>query len=246
MEDGLHAITNLELIDFLRSAIPVNTVELLAAISGTYYLRKTPALKSSKLLVLFLWLVVFVELIGAYPVIAYFTEYRYLPVKGTFFEGNYWLYNPFIILSFTFYIYYFRSYVKNKLWRNTLNYLIYGYVVFSIINLIASDIYLNGYSKFSTIVGSLLVFLSIVVFYFEILKSDVLLNLQRFLPLYISVGILVFNFCITPIDIFSEYFESENTFYVSLKTNIYLFANIFLYSTYIVGFIICSRKMKSY
>jgi len=149
-------------------------------------------------------------------------------------------------LSFTFYIYYFRSYVKNKLWRNTLNYLIYSYVVFSIINLMVSDIYLKGFSKFSTIVGSLLVFLTIVVFYFEILKSEVLLNLKRFLPLYISIGILIFNLCITPLDIFSEYFESENHFYVRFKANIYLFANIFLYSTYIIGFVICSRKKKSY
>lgn len=246
MEDGLHVIIRLELINFLKFAIPVTIIELLAAIAGTYYLSKTPDLKSSKLLVLFLWLIVLVELIGTYPAIAYFTEYSYLSVKGTFFEENYWLYNPFIILSFAFYVYYFRSYIKKGLWRKTFNYLIVSYVVFSILNLMVSDIYLKGFSKFSTIVGSLLVFSTVVVFYFEILKTDAILNLKRFLPLYISVGILVFNFCITPIDIFSEYFESKNHFYVRFKANIYLFANIFLYSTYIIGFIICSRKKKSY
>ncbi|MCW8981918.1 MAG: hypothetical protein OQJ83_11085, partial [Altibacter sp.] len=84
-----------------------------------------------------------------------------------------------------------------------------------------------------------------VLFYFELLRSDMLLQLKHFLPLYISAGVLVFNLCVTPIDIFSEYFKN-NTFLVELKVYVYLYANIFMYSSFIIGFIVCSKKKRSY
>jgi len=232
---------------YIISVIPINILELLAAIAGTYYLKKVAYLKSTKYLVIFLWITIFIELISSYPAIAYFSEYKYFSfIKDTPYENNYWLFNLFIIFSIVFYIYYFRSFLKGKNWKLLLKILSYLYVLSSIVNLLFTDIYFKGYSQFTTITGTLLLFLSIVVFYFELLKSDELLNIKRFLPLYISIGVLIFYLCITPINIFSEYFGGENNFYIQLKANVYLYANIFLYSTYILGFIICSNEKRSY
>jgi hypothetical protein len=227
--------------------LPTRALQLMAALAGTYFYIKVNSTKSTRNLVLFLWLVVIIEVLGLYTTIGYYSKYRYLSfIEHSFLVSNYWLYNPFIILSFVFYTWYFREHISDKRWRQVLKYLILIYTFLSTLNLIFSDVFLNGYSHFSTIAGTLLLILSITIFYFELLKSDVLLNLKHFLPLYISVGTLIFYLCITPVDIFSRYFKLGNYFFVYFRLNIYFYMNIFLYSTYILGFIICSRKKKSY
>lgn len=234
-------------LDFLRNVIPIHLVELLAAIAGTYYLRKVPSLKSTKYLVYFLWLTVIIEFIGAYPAIAYFSEYKYFTfVKETPFDDNYWIFNIYVIVSYIFYLYYFRSFLKSNILKVSFKYLMILYVLTSICYLFIDDVYFDRISEFSSIAGTLLLVFVVIAFYYELLKSDVLLNLLHFLPLYISVGVLIFHLCITPIDIFSEYYDEKNTFYVQLKANVYLYGNIFLYSIYTLGFLICSRKERSY
>ena len=223
-------------------------MELAAAIAGTYYLKKVPALRSTRYLVTFLWITVVVEFVSSYAPIAYFSNYDYFEfVKGTKFRQNYWLQNPYLILSFAFYVYYFRSFIRDKTWRVILKYLNIAYLFVSIGIFLFSNVYFSEYSQFSSVAGTLLLILCIAIFYFELLKSDALLNLKRFLPLYISIGILIFSLCITPIDIFSAYLkETVNPFFVTFKNYMYLYVNIFLYSTYILGFIVCSRKKRSY
>lgn len=122
----------------------------------------------------------------------------------------------------------------------------YLFIIATILNLVLSDVYFTSASQFTALTGTLFLFLTVVVFYFELLQSDVLLNLKRFLPMYISIGILIFNLCLTPVDIFSEYFAPENPFYNQLRANVYLYGNIFLYSTFILGFLICRKKKSSY
>jgi hypothetical protein len=72
------------------------------------------------------------------------------------------------------------------------------------------------------------------------------LNLKRFLPLYVSIGVMIFYLCVTPLSIFSDYFNSENSLFVKLQVHLILFSNIFMYSFFILGFYICSRKKKSF
>jgi hypothetical protein len=219
----------------------------MAAIAGIYYIKKVPSLKSTNYLVIFLWFTLGIEVICSYAPIAYFSKYKYFSfVEGTPFKDNYWIYNIYLIVSYVFYIYYFRFFIRQNLWRSLLKYLTYIFVVASVVSLFIGDVYFTGYSQISSIIGTLLLFLTVVVFYFELLKSDVLLNLKRFLPLYISVGILIYHLCITPIDIYSQYFAPENPIFNQLRANVYLYTNIFLYSTFILGFILCSRENRSY
>jgi len=237
----------LEFSDYLQNVIPIITLELLAVLAGAYYLRNVPALKSTKYLVVFLWITIFVELVCAYPAIAYFSDYKYFNfVKDTPFDDNYWIYNVYIIISYLFYIYYFRSFLKNKVLKVLFKYFMFFYFILAVGYLFLDNIFFNGISEFASITGTLLLVFVVVAFYFELLKSDVLLNLKHFLPLYISVGVLMFHLCITPIDIFTKYYQAQYPYFVQLKASVYLFANIFLYSTYILGFIVCSRKKRSY
>ena len=197
-------------------------------------------------LVIFLWITFFVEVIGAYAPIAYFSDYKYFSiVENTAFEDHKWLYNPYILYSYIFLPLYFVQLLRNQKWRFGLKAAIAVFGVSALLNLVFSGVYFESNALFTILVGTLLLIVCIILFYFELLQTDLILKLKKFLPMYISVGLMVFNLCVTPVDIFSEYFSEENTFFVKLHNAVYLYTNIFMYSLFAIGFIICSRKKTS-
>lgn len=237
----------MEFLDFYLSVIPIYIVELLAAIAGAFYLKKIPSLRSTKLLVLFLWITVFVELFATYPAIAGFSDFKYFGfIEDTKFYNNNWIFNIYAIGNFLFYTYYFRFYLKGKSLRLVTKYIAVAYAIASIGHLFFSDGLFSSVSQFSNIAGTLMLLSVIILFYLQLLKSDTILNLKHYLPFYISIGSLVYSLCITPVDIFFEFYSEKNYFFVQLKNYTYLFVNIFLYSTFILGFIICQREKTSY
>lgn len=233
---------------FLANVIPIDLLELLAAIAGSYYIRKKGNVeKVDHYLVSFLWLTFFIEIIGSYVAVAYFSNYTYFEfIKDTVFDDNSWLYNIYTPISFVFFVYYFRSYLSSKISRDILKISIILFIIASTLNLIFSDTFFTTVSVFSTLTGTIILVLAIFLFYFELLNSDKLLSLKYYLPIYISIGALVFNLCITPLDFFLQYFNPDNDLFVIISTKMMLYTNIFMYSTYILGFIICSKKKKSY
>jgi hypothetical protein len=232
--------------EYLYHVVPINILELAAAIFGLNYIRQNKAIKEIRYFVAFLWITFLIDVLGAYAPVAYFTNYHLFGfVEGTSFADNKWLYNCFMIVSFGFYINFFRTFLQSKFWSFIIKVILTLYVLVGILYLILSDVFFKAYSQFTTIVGTLILIFTVSIFYFEIIKSDILLNLKKFLPFYVSVGILVFYLCVTPLDIFSEYFSKENTQFVKLKSSGLLYANIFMYATFIVGFVLCSEKKQS-
>jgi uncharacterized membrane protein len=184
-------------------------------------------------------------LFGNYAVIAEFTEFEYFSfVKGTVFQKTKWLYNIFTLVSSVFLTVYFSLYVKSKLWKKFVKILSIAFAISSILHFCFTDVFFIEDSKYVNLVGTFMVFMSVVFFYFEILRTDVLLNLKRYLPVYISIGVLVFYLCMTPLSIFSEYFNQENATFVALQSHLVLYSNLFMYSFFILGFYICSRTKK--
>ncbi len=222
-------------------------LEISSGLAGLYYLKKYPNThKSNTYLVYFLWFTVFVEVIGVYAPLAYFTEYEYFSfVKGTIFEDNYWWYNIYLLLSFNFFLYYFSSFLKRNSMRKIFNILIVSFLFSGLINLSLSDIFFNGYSIYTQVIGTLLILFSIILFYFDLLKSDQIISLKKILPVYISIGVLVYILIGTPLGIYSEYFTSENDLYVKLKGFMLVAINIFMYTFFIIGFLVCAKKNKT-
>ena len=233
----------MNLTDFIINALPITFLELLAALAGSFFLYKTRASKINKYLVLFLWITFFVEVIGAYAPLAYFSQYEYFSfVEGSLIEKNKWLYNCYSIYSYSFLTYYFLHYLRNSKLKWILYIILIGFIVSCILNLIFSGIFFTADAQYALLIGTALLVLSVILFYFELLQSDLILKLKQFLPMYISVGVMVFSLCVTPVDIFSKYFSAGNDVYVSLRSNVYLYTNIFMYSIFILGFLICARK----
>ncbi len=199
------------------------------------------------MLVVFLWFTFVIEVIGSYSPIAYFTDYEFFSyIKDTVFRRNSWLYNIFNIISPVFFVYYFRSYINNKIYRKLLLILATLFVISSAVNLALTDVFFKFESQYVNLAGAFLLFFSIVLFFFQLLKSDHILNLKRFLPVYIAIAVMLFFLCVTPLTIYSEFFRTStgNQLFVNLHVRILLYSNIFMYSFFILGFIICSRTKE--
>lgn len=248
-EVGLRTITKLDFSDFLLGTLPINLIELLVALAGVYYLRKNPGERTIRAFVWFLWLTLAVELLSAYAAIAFFSNYELLPfLEDSPFRRNYWMFNIYLIFSALFYSWFFLQYIKSEAAKKALRYLMLFFLVSAPINLLFTDIFFVGHSRYTLLVGTLIQVSVIFVFFYELLQSNHLLHLKRYLPYYVAVGSLVFLFCTTPLQLLSRYFnlETGNGFFVKVKAIVLICSNIFMYLTFALGFIICSSKKKSY
>lgn len=205
-------------------------------------------MKNAKLFVSYLWFTFFVEMVGSYAPIAYFSDYKIFSfVEHTPFNQNHWLYNIFTVINFVFISYFFTSLLKNKRIKN----IFYGGIIAFIILAVCVHISIgmhNPASRTIAVSGTLLILLSILSFYYELLRSDLLLRLKYFLPFYISIGILISQVSVAPIEFFADYFNLSggNELFVALRFKVIVFTNVFLYLSFIIGFVVCSRETKSY
>jgi len=226
------------------AAIFVNLFEFLAFIVGVYYYKKNKS-TPTYYLVLFLGITVFSEILKWYVVLINDGLLYFL--KGTVFERNYWLANLYAVLSYLFYINYFKWYLSTKRSIKVLNLVSIVFLAFSILENIFSGEFFLKFMPISNILGTLLVFLSIAFYYLELLKSDQILQVQKSLPFYVSVGALIFHLCSTPLFLYSSYYSnSVDPGFVSLYRQVIFGTNYLLYSIYIAGFLICLRTKDPY
>ena len=222
----------------------INFFELLAFLTGIFYYKKNKS-KPTFYLVAFLGITVFSELFSWYT---FFIDSALLHfLKGTSFQTNYWSGNIYSIISYLFYINYFKWYLSNKLSITIINWISIVFLIVSFLEILFADGFFIKLMPISNILGTLFVFLSIAFYYLELLKSDQLLQVQKSLPFYVSVGALIFHLCTTPLFLYSSYLNNSiDPSFVSLYKQVIFGSNYLLYSIYIAGFIICSRKKAPY
>lgn len=228
------------------SFVIINIFELLAALAGSYYLNKRFDEINFKL-VIFLWFTLFVEVVfGWLPtLICGFDAFSFL--RFTILEQNSWVYNISIIIKFVFYIYYFRFFIGRNVLKQILNYCVVFFILTSITNLLVSEVFFKMISSYTYILGALFLMVSVMFYFIEVLRSDEILNFKKTLPFYIAIGALVFHLSATPLFIYSKYYSnSKSPGFVEIYQIILMVANIFMYTCYSIGFIVCSRKNKSY
>jgi len=215
--------------------------EISAFIIGLYYYKNNKS-KEIHYLIWFLGLTVFVEIISAYTVLL--DDFSFLSrLKGTGYERNYWIYNIYMIGSFLFYTSFFKWFLKSDKAVNILNWLSVFYAIASVLYLFVKGGFFEGYSLVTLLAGTTLVLLSIFLYYYEIIKGDNILEIKNSLPFYISLGALFFHVCSAPVLIYSIYYrQSFNPEFVTVFRIVLYGSNFILYSSYIIGFIVCHKK----
>lgn len=228
----------------IKNNLIVFLLELGAAISGIICLRRTRNSKPiDKLFVYYLWMVVFVELVGFYPIYGYFTNYETLPfIKDTPFQYNYWWYNIYNIIKFSILFIYFLKHLKDLQARWLLTLLSIGFIFSAVINLIVTDVLFLKSSAYTFIGGTIILVLMILIYFYQLLKSNQILYFYNNISFYISIGLLIWHLTVTPLFIYNNYFSNENPVFLSLHIWLLRIVNIFLYGFLIAGFFICSER----
>lgn len=224
--------------------ILVNFFELLAFVTGLFYYKRNKS-KPTFYFVLFLGITVFIELVNWYP--AFINNGILSFLKGSVFESNYFLGNCYCLISYLFYITYFKWYLSSRSKIFILNIFSILFILVSFWEYIFSGYFFNAFLPISNILGTLIVILSIGFYYMELLRSEQILEINRSLPFYVSIGALFFHLCTTPLFIYSSYYSHTiDPIFVSLYRWVILGSNYLLYSIYTIGLIICYTKRKPY
>lgn len=183
---------------------------------------------------------------GLYTLYAYFYDYKNLEfLRDSLFERNYWLFNSFHVLSFMMYFFFFIFHLNPGKIRRILTFIAVVFVITKIVNLLFSGIFFIAISAYTSVVGSLVLMLCIMAYYYEMLKSDKILSFYKNLAFYVSVGVLIRYLVVTPLFIYSRYFTTANQDFVAMHGLIVILSNVFMYGMFIMGFIVSSRESRS-
>ncbi len=220
--------------------------ELVAAISGSYYLLKTPNVQSDiKYFAWFLWYVFLLDFSGLYALWAFFDNYKTFPfLEDSLFTRNVWLHNWNHLISLSFYIFLFIKQLERAIYKRILNCALLLFIFFGVFKLTSSNQLFYSYDMTILIGGVLLLIIAIASYYFELLVGDQVLDFKNNLLFYISVGLLVWHLCVPPIHIYSVYFSIENAYFIKIHTTILRYCNIFMYGLFSFGLIYCAKERQ--
>lgn len=215
-----------------------------SVIAGIHFLSYNPKDKATKFFVAFLALNFLVGIFSFIPRLIIHVE-PFQHFQTTFLNNDYWLYNPFIILSYSLYAWYFRLGIISKLRKQLL---VFGIVVLNIAgysHMFYEGIFFYSHSILVFLLGFVLIFTSISFYYYELLKSDKILVINKSVKMYISIGYLFYNLLCMPVWIYShKYYNHLNPKFGALYSFTISLAHILIYGIYIFAFLYCARKYK--
>ena len=217
--------------------------ELSAFVFGAIYYKKSRDIKL-RFFINFLGITLFVETIGYYPklLINNYDNEIYIALKNSVFCKNYWLYNSFLIANITLLTFYFKSIISARINRKILNYGLTIFLLFSLSYLIITQSFFVKTSSYNFIIGSLLVFMAVTLFYYEFINSDRILNFNKNIHFYLSLVLLLWHICITPLFIYGTFYNIENPDFVVVRRLILLSSNILMYLCFTIFFIMFLHK----
>lgn len=224
----------------------VHLLEVGAAIAGSYYLSQMTLLApETRFIVYYLWLVVFVEFLGLYSIFEYYSNYSYLPfIKDTPWERNIWLFNCYHVIKFGVFFFYFAKQLSSRQVQKAAYLVGSIFIICLILYLVFSGEFFIQFSRLEAVGGTFLLLFIVLMYYYDLLKSNKILYFYKSLPFYFSVGILLWHLTITPLFIFNQYFNTSSPEFIELHGLILVLANIILYGLFITGFIVCARSNK--
>ena len=195
-----------------------------------------------KFFIYFLCYTVFVEFTGAgliyFRNIFYFKAIRALGINSNIWFNIFWLFGSVLIVA-----YYYHTLLKVKLNKKIIRFL----VVFFVIGMCTHVIiyphkFLTTHPPFYLISGLIVTVICIFLYFYEILKSNDILNIAHTFGFYVSTGILIWWLVITPVLFFDIYNTAADWPFANLKRLIFLCANIVMYTIFAFALLWCKPE----
>jgi hypothetical protein len=228
----------------------MRSVEAMAALTGLFLFKKYKE-TNYKWFIYFLVYIVICDSLSFYTKYVHPEKFLYYLV-GTLIEKNHWWSNLFWNLgAIMFFAFYFRKQLNTILFKNIIKYGSYIFLGISVIYILFHlDQYFNSFFPVINVSGSIIIFLCSMFYFMETLQSDRILTFYKSLNFYISTAIFIWWLIITPIVFYDVYFKYEigssnrDWNFMFLRWQIFLFANIIMYSTFTFALIWCKPQKE--
>ncbi|MFK5957500.1 MAG: hypothetical protein QM495_01380 [Lutibacter sp.] len=147
--------------------------------------------------------------------------------------------NTWFILNVLFYMFFYLFNIKNLVRKRLIISLSSVFILMNIIMSFYVD-YTKEYFVYSNIIGQFFIVLSIMIYFVEVLKSEIILTIQKSLIFWISLGVLIFNIGLLPVFVIGELIDWQGIFkYIILSMNILMAAS------FITGFIVSKKEFNT-
>ena len=196
-------------------------LQFITAVIGTiyYYKYKNSVLKY------FLYLLWYTSL---NDVLGYF----YQDITNA--SNNYFIYNFYQILRFSTILFIYKSYVENFDYKKLIMVFIGTYCLSVVINFFVEDFF-DSYFVNTFIIGATLITTSVLLYLFEVLKSDKVLYVTESLIFWVSFAHLVYFVPNVPFYIVRKYYSNSSSIPYIFMINYFLL--LVYYLILILGFI---------
>lgn len=220
-------------------------IELFAVVAGVFYYKKFQ-FTITKYFIYFLFYAIICQRLALYTYHIYNDGFLSF-LKGTLIQANYWwctlYWNIGVVAFFGFYFYYVLDDIllKKALKFSTITFLFTSFIdiVFNL------DLFFKGWLTYNVLSGTVIIFLSVALYFLELLKSDKILKFYTSIHFYIATAVMFFWLIITPVVFFSKYFNTSDWNFIFLRWQIYLFANVFMYGMFTVGLIVSKPEIEN-
>jgi len=150
------------------------------------------------------------------------------------------IYNSWWLVNSIFYIIFFLNRVISKIKRKFIISYLSAFILYNFISILFFKNYRNDILSESFIIGQFFVVLSIMIYYAELLSSDMILRFQKSLFFWISLGALVFNIGLLPVFVIAELIEWQGVF-----RYIIFGLNVIMAGCFITGFIVSKKEFNN-
>jgi len=218
------------------------SVEIVAAVTGGIVYKKYKT-STAAFFIYFLIYSLLVDVASWYYQIFQFLGLENI-LKDSIFEKNYFYVTVFwVIAAPVFYCYHFFNVIQSLKAKSILKIGGVGFVMISMIILLLNiDVLYHSYIPSIQLLSTLMVILCVSCYFYDFLKGDKILYFYRSLNFYISSTILLWWLIITPLVFYELYFSTADWNFIFLKWQIFLFANLFMYSSFTFALLWCKQE----
>lgn len=226
----------------LKVDLFMHLLELLAAVSASYYWLKTRD-EGIRPFVWYLWFIVFIETVAMYP---YLYEYMSHDLQNWFYDSkicrNSWLYNfydPIVVFLLGKFII-----LNTKLKRTHLAIrgLSFGFLFFAIIYYVFENDFFATNMEFPMLVSALVIIVMVAFYLLEMLKSERIIDLKKSHVFLLLIALAIWYTCVSPLFIFNNYYNTAYPRFVEFRFGLLVILNNILYTYYILVFIFTLRN----
>lgn len=166
----------------------------------------------------------------------------FIEVAGMFFAfylkvNTAFIYNSWNVVSYLFYTFFFLGKISNQTKKLFIKSFAAIFIALILINALFFQNYVIHIFIYNFILGKILMVVTIMIYFTELLKSNLILNIKESLFFWISIGVFIYSIGSIPVFVVAEYISYQGAFrYITFGLN------IIMSLCFITGFLISKKQ----